>query len=136
MTPEMQRPGDHDPGSLHEIHAARDLDTTEVTAGECPHRCYRSSCIRPVVKALGTTYLCEVHWTAFAHPILRRLARVPDDALVGVGRFDAPAVEYPIGWTWLRCDLATCGATWIGKRLPEPLCPWCVRRIQAREVLA
>ena len=92
--------------------------------------CHGAGCPRPIAKQLGRVYYCEKHYDAHNIPLLKKYTTIDEhlhwDQPLGVGRFESPASDYPTGWDQLQCD--ECNASWIGKRFPAPLCPFCISR--------
>jgi hypothetical protein len=95
--------------------------------------CCRETCVRPAARSLGSEFLCEKHAGEILIPIQRKLTYadygVNLDDEIGIGVFDSPAFYFPPQWVSLRCDLDSCGATWVDLLASFPPCPYCLSRV-------
>lgn len=127
MIPEKQQHGVDVPVLLPSDNAASRLYIVKCNTGESSS-CSATECSRPTFQTLATVNYCRSHFLRLSiSDILSRLNLDPY-APIGVARYSHPAgSEWASEFAWLRCDRDACGATYIERYDPIPLCKYCLQ---------
>jgi hypothetical protein len=124
MNPDMERPAADNDGppqqSGHQLASGNDSERVH---------CHADGCTTNTNTMLGGAW-CYEHGEQFIEQLRRRVARrdarLPVDAIVGLGIFLRPAPhEWPSSFAWLRCDM--CPREWVGPQFE--VCEQCKREL-------
>jgi hypothetical protein len=95
--------------------------------------CICDRCTHPTFQDLGSARFCYGHYGLLKLTDILQHLECDTTARIGTMQFSHPSSsDWPDSFGSLRCDNLECGATYLEKHTPVPLCKYCLHRAEKR----